>query len=321
MDRNDTALLLKLDSALNGEAPSLLAKDRAMRRTMKKLKKKTGETGALDASKEAVRRLVLQHRTLTVEALAEGNKLRHDSLSHMRDIIQVKKEALEERIDSLEEEIVAAVRAVPIWNVFLKKVHGMGALFGAYFIAYLDPCHKEKNGGVTKPSSFVQYCGLSVKDGKLARLVAGKSRDYNPVMQERLFNLFTVMSKCSAGRKACIKPFKGKMVQYSAVPAKTCKYLEVYAAVKARLVAAGKSNGNAHDAGWHTAMRIFLDDLYVVWRALEGQPVWCTYRAEKMGAEHGGQITEILPKVMTVEQALARVGDVGARPVPTCDGV
>lgn len=67
----------------------------------------------------------------------------------------------------------------------------------------------------------------------------------------------------------------------------------------------------AHSTGWHKAADVFLEDLYVVWRALEGLPVWPSYYAAKLGYEHGGKICVNAPKMLTVDDALATVGDVG----------
>ena len=71
----------------------------------------------------------------------------------------------------------------------------------------------------------------------------------------------------------------------------------------------------AHSASWHVAARVFLEDLYIVWRALEGLPVWPDYHAAKLGYSHGGKICVKEPKTMSAEEAISVVGDVGAHPL------
>jgi hypothetical protein len=77
-----------------------------------------------------------------------------------------------------------------------------------------------------------------------------------------------------------------------------------------------KWDGHAHSYGWHKAADILLEDLYVVWRALEALPVWPSYYAAKLGYEHGGAPVDKVegyfknaaPKMLTVEDAKRLVG-------------
>lgn len=48
---------------------------------------------------------------------------------------------------------------------------------------------------------------------------------------------------------------------------------------------------------------------HIVWRTLEGLEVWPSYYAAKLGYEHGGKISVNAPRKLTVEEAIALVGD------------
>lgn len=75
------------------------------------------------------------------------------------------------------------------------------------------------------------------------------------------------------------------------------------------------AQGFAHSKGWHKAASIFIDDLYMVWRALEGLPVWPTYFEARLQHTHGGaKIADLAPRMLTIDEALERVGFVGGVP-------
>jgi len=73
------------------------------------------------------------------------------------------------------------------------------------------------------------------------------------------------------------------------------------------------AKGVIDSTGWHKSADVFLTDLYMVWRALEGLPVWCPYVAEKLGYWHASDIPAWTGgRTMSVEEAMILVGDVGA---------
>lgn len=71
------------------------------------------------------------------------------------------------------------------------------------------------------------------------------------------------------------------------------------------------ARGFAHSYGWHKAADVFLEDLYTVWRAIEGLPVWPAFYAAKLsGYKHAsGKICVDAPTMLTLEEALELVGD------------
>ena len=79
------------------------------------------------------------------------------------------------------------------------------------------------------------------------------------------------------------------------------------------------AKGFIHGTGWHKAADLLLEDLYTVWRTLEGLPVWPSYHAGKLGHVHNGQVRVNEAQMLTIEEALEVVGDVGARPIRMVD--
>ena len=68
-----------------------------------------------------------------------------------------------------------------------------------------------------------------------------------------------------------------------------------------------------HSKAWHKMVHLLLEDLYVVWRTIEGLPVWPSYYSAKMGYGHGGM--GIIHKNLEIdEQARARVAPSASEP-------
>jgi len=66
-------------------------------------------------------------------------------------------------------------------------------------------------------------------------------------------------------------------------------------------------DGFAHSKGWHAAADVLVEDMYIVWRAQLGLPVWPDYHAAKLGYSHNGKICVDAPRTMTLEEAKAFV--------------
>lgn len=224
-------------------------------------------------------------------------------------------DSMREKVSTIEDVMKRELKEVPIYNEFFKKVWGCGPITAAILIANVNVHHKEDTDkGATKPSSVIQFCGFGVHDGKLSRMVSGKTRDYHPDLRDCLFNLFTTMSKNRGAWN------------------KTNKYLVIYDGKKHGIITGPRvqpsdkgpqidghpAQAFAHQTAWHTAMRVFLEDMYVIWRAQLGLPVWPSYHAAQMGYSHGGKICVAEPKLLTLEAAWEIVGHVG-KYCPQCN--
>lgn len=285
-----------------------------------------------------LRTLVQQHAALTRASVAIGNMTRHRKSKKTGEIIPCRlpedvrialigkkkdagdkenihsAEGLKHRATLLQTPILRQLRKIPIYQHFLSKVYGCGPIVAAYLVTGIDIRDRTDRNGqfkALKPSSLRMYCGLAVDNAtkRLVRRTAGVKNPYNAELRTRIFQMFTAMVKNAA-----------KFPPYG----KTSKYLKIWADVKHREMHSERvREGNmyrrpsgewhkgagAHAAkkGWHKAADIFIEDLYVVWRALEGLPVWPSYYEAKLGFAHGGDIAVNAPKSMTLDEALKKI--------------
>lgn len=269
-----------------------------------------------------LRRLVLEHKASAREAVSAGNRARDRKLkdgtvivcrlpaelvTHLKDY----EKAAKAKCKELERLMTLQLRKIPIWNVLLSKMFGMGPVSGAYLCAMVD-IHK-----ATKQSNLRSYCGIAPRDnGRMERRHAGQAAHFNESLRRCLYLVMVNMLK-SASRWD-----------------RTSKYLDAWRDVAYREqhservdlaknrwrdpVDAEKWNGGAKahckSKGWMSAADLIVEDIYIVWRAIEGLPVWPDYYAAKLGYEHGGKICVREPRMLTVDEAVALVGDVGGRP-------
>lgn len=292
--------------------------------------------------REELKKLVLQHKAITKAATAIDNMSRHKT---RRDTGEVMKCRLPEdvmvdlqdtakrnvaRANKLKSSMLRELRKVPIYTEWLRHVFGIGdtgSVIAAYLVAEIDITR------CVKPSGLRRFCGMAVVDGRLERPTKGQKNAFSREMRTRLFQLFTVL-------------WKARAIKTKDRPNGTSsKYIEIWENYRVgawqtgRVTDAGvdkKGNpcgkivttagntvsaaGFIHSTGWHKAADIFLNDLYVVWRTLEGLPVWPTYSEWVTGYKHGGAPSYQLPRglneprMLTPDQALSEVGDVGPKP-------
>lgn len=220
------------------------------------------------------------------------------------EMLAVAKQVLNKRASRLERQMLTCLEKMPVYQQFLSKVYGAGPIACSYLLAYCD-IHKAQ-----KSSSLRRYVGLAVIDGRLECATKGQVNCFVAKLRVVLFQMLSAMWRNAAKSE------------------QTCKYLDIWTGAKHRILNSARvdqdgkilteackvvsAKGFAHSTGWHKAADIFIEDLYVVWRTLEGLPVWPTYRAAKLGYQHGGAPCDGAPRVMTLAEALEVVGEVGA---------
>jgi len=202
--------------------------------------------------------------------------------------------SITQQIKDTEAQMLKTLKQVPIYQELLKDVFGLGPVVCSYLISEID-IYK-----AVKPSAINQFCGMSVINGRLIRRTKGQKNNYNSGLRVRLYQFATAMLKNASPKK-----HGGKNM--------SSKYLQAWANKKTQMMnrAEPATRGAAHSAGWHVAMRIFLEDMYIVWRTMEGLPIWPDYNAGKLGYAHGGKIVVNEPRLLTLEQAKELVGHVG----------
>jgi len=172
------------------------------------------------------------------------------------------------------------VETFPIWDAFLKDVKGCGPTMAGVILSELDP-HKARH-----VSSFWRYAGLDVgDDGK------GRSR--------RKEHLTVVEYEASDGTKKSrqgitFNPFlKTKLVGVlgSSFLRSDSPYRQIYDDYKQRLdchpTHEDKSKGHKHNMAIRYMVKMFLKDLWIEWRKIEGLPTTPDYAEAKLGRKHG----------------------------------
>jgi hypothetical protein len=171
-----------------------------------------------------------------------------------------------------------------IYTNYLADIPGCGPLMSAVLISYLD-IEKAKY-----PSSFVKYAGLDVAPDGRGR---GKYKDH---LVEREY--IDKDGKVNTKLGITYSPFlhtKLLAVLGSAFIKARSPYAEIFYETRHREEMKNESRpenkklsaAHIYKRSIRRMMRIFLQDLHVKWRQLEGLPVSKPYEVEKLGlSEH-----------------------------------
>lgn len=172
------------------------------------------------------------------------------------------------------------LRDYPVFSQFLDNIKGIGPAMAGVIISEID---------ITKakyPSSLWAYAGLDVApngDGrsrKKEHLVEWDytDKDGNPAKRVGItFNPF-------------LKTKLMGVLSGSLLRAGNEKYGKIYNDYKHRLESHEKykdvSKGHRHNMALRYMVKMFLVDLHVAWRTIEGLPVSQTYHEAKLGHKH-----------------------------------
>jgi hypothetical protein len=258
----------------------------------------------------------------------------------------------------LEGDMTRELKKLPIYKVFMREVFGLGPVVSGYLAAEVDfdkaikPSQLKRYCGFAVINGRLERPQRGIKLGYNASL---RTRIFQ--MMSALWKNAAKVTLCE--KHALEKSHKAKKglstedrkaflamcakcedcMQTSAPRGYTSKYLDVWKGYKHRMSHSERfrpesnellgtdgewhkgARASIHSAGWHKAADVFLEDLYIVGRTLAGLPVWPSYYAAKLGYEHLGKICVNEPKLLSLDEALALVGDVGARPLPVTASV
>jgi hypothetical protein len=171
-----------------------------------------------------------------------------------------------------------------IYRQFLEPIKGVGPAMAGVIISEID-IHKSRH-----VSSLWKYAGLDVApDG------AGRSRKAEHLVLREYVNKDGEMATRNS---ITFNPFlKTKMVGVLAssfLKATPNPYRDIYDGYKHRLectpVHIEKSKGQRHHMAMRYMVKVFLQDLYLAWRPMEGLPVSLPYAQAKLGFPAHGAI-------------------------------
>lgn len=230
----------------------------------------------------AVKHVVSEYRRITDYYAAKSVRKAITELSDQLSYIKSKTDyelaasyvLLVESENRLCKAVTQAVQAHPLWDAFFKDVGGCGPLMAGVCIAYLDP-YKARFA-----SSFWKFAGLDVVDGE------GRSRKHTELRD------YTASDGSTKQRKGLTynPVLKTKLLGVlgsSFLRVSNSKYGRVYYDYKHRLntnpAYESHTKLHKHNMANRYAVKMFLQDLWVVWRQLEGLPTGDSYAVGMQG--------------------------------------
>jgi len=202
----------------------------------------------------------------------------------------------------IEKDLTKVLKRFPIYNDYLLHVKGVGTMAAAWIIGEFD-IHK-----ATTVSKLWQFAGMN------PGLVRGKKRKER---KDGGFDIITTDTLVRGDKKTAgfVAPFNGNLrtallgvMASGFIKCQNAYCMEYYYPYKARLEQSANEVEEVRKAGakpekiaWSEAkkahrdraaqrymVKMFLADLYNVWRAMEGLEVRPPYQEEKLGHKHVG---------------------------------
>lgn len=198
------------------------------------------------------------------------NRLDYDLVTSYKQLL-----ATEEGLTKVVER---EVKSHPMWDAFFAGVKGCGHLMSAVCLAYFDP-YKARHA-----SSFWRYAGLDVQRDENSGKMRGVGRWYT---EERPY--IGSDGEEQVKKSLTYNPFlKTKLVGVlgsAFLRARDSYYGKVYYDYKNRLDNRPEALSPVvkHRMATRYAVKMFLRDMWVVWRELEGLEVTEPYEVAKLG--------------------------------------
>ncbi len=217
-----------------------------------------------------------------------------------------------------EEHMVKVIAKIvseqPLWDAFLKDIKGCGPLMSAVILTEFDINKADRI------SKFWKYAGLDVADDgrgrgrykehltdqpytdKDGKAQTKKGITFNPFLKTKLVGVLggaflkqvswveTIKNHFEATSEDFRKTKKDKGKTLYFVVESEGKYRIVYRNYKHRLENHAnhkdKTKGHRHNMAMRYMIKIFLQDLWLAWRALEGLEITKPYHEAVLGHKH-----------------------------------
>lgn len=199
------------------------------------------------------------------------------------------------REKEMEKMIHERLKDFPI-NEWFKGVKGCGDMMTAILITTIDI---EKASTVSK---IWQYCGLNPGEVRGMKKMSPKQAAENGFEVVREYDNFEGKKEVIAKTMDMIRGDKLKAgylapfnqwirtkligVLAGSFLKSRSPYRIYYDNLKTRELAKGTPKGHAHNRALRYMVKMFLADMYAVWRELEGLEVRAPYQEEKLGHKH-----------------------------------
>lgn len=211
----------------------------------------------------------------------------------------------------IEKKLKKVLKRFPVWVEFLNNVKGCGEVSAAYIISEFDI------NKATTVSKMWQYAGLNpglVRGKKVVTLKSAEKQNLNIIRKftdkkgiEKAIIITDEMIRGDKMSEGFLSPYNKKLrialcgvMADCFIKAKNSYRFDFYDTYKTRLenseyevAECGKNikwsdakKNHRHRAAVRYMVKMFIKDLYNVWRKLEGLPVRPTYQEEKLQHKH-----------------------------------
>lgn len=178
--------------------------------------------------------------------------------------------------DGLMKVVESAVKEHPMWDAFFAECKGVGPLMAGVCLAYLDP-YKARHA-----SAFWKYAGLDVVRTEEDKM-EGRQRKHTE-MRDYIDKDGNVKQKKSLTYNPFLKTKLTGVLGASFLRSRGSYYGKIYYDYKNRLEQREDlSPVHMHRMATRYAVKMFLRDMWVVWRELEGLPVSDPYEVAVLG--------------------------------------
>lgn len=182
------------------------------------------------------------------------------------------------------------VKTRPLWGLFFEQVKGCGAVIAGFLMAYVNIWEAET------VSKLWYYCGKGVEpDGRATSRRA-----------EHLYDVEYIDKKGELQTKKSIKhnPDLSSKLSYvlgrGLLTAKGHYKINVYDPYKHRTKTnpkhAKKTPAHIDNMAKRKMIKDFLQDLWPIWRTMEGLPVTDPFSVAKLGIKHGDHAPSVIRK-------------------------
>jgi len=191
-----------------------------------------------------------------------GNGHNGSSLSHHPGLVDTVHKQIDLRLKEIEtgisKDIKTFIKGMPLWELYLKDVKGIGETFAAALIAEIVDI-----GRFRKVASLWKYFGLHVVNGKAPKKTKGQKIDWNPRCRTLAWKIGEAFIKIGD------RGFYGRMYR---------KFKEEDAAKNPNLTKA-----HLRARAKRKTVKLFLAHLWQAWRMLEGKKIEVPYAVKHLG--------------------------------------
>lgn len=186
----------------------------------------------------------------------------------------------------IKSRLEKEVQQHPMWDAFFSQVRGCGPLMSAVCLSYFDPYTARHC------SSFWKYAGLDVvmeEDSEGNPKFVGR-KAWHTEMREYVDSEGNVKEKKSITYNPFVKTKLIGVLGSGFIKAGG-KYRQIYDDYKMRIINRGNPDltlGHIHAMAIRYAVKMFLRDMWVEWRTIEGLPVTKPYEVEFLGRNPHG---------------------------------